>query len=70
MKKITLTFIAALFVVIFIAKPAYANNDKILMAGTSAVLKDEFFINKKDCRIEKLRNFLESYNSPFSNKAT
>jgi len=70
MKKITLTFLAAFFAVIFIAKPAYANNDKILMAGTSAILKNEFFINKKDCRIEKLRNFLESYNSPFSNKAT
>jgi len=69
MKKIILIFLTALFAVTFLAKPAYADNDKILMAGASAVLKDEFLIGKKDCRIEKLRSFLESYNSPFSNKA-
>lgn len=70
MKKIILSFLTALFAVILLAKPALANDSKILMAGTSAVLKDEFLINKEGCRIGKLRNFLESYNSPFSTKAT
>jgi len=69
MKKIILSFLAALFAVIFLAKPAFATDNKIFMAGISAVLKDELLIDKRDRRIEKLKSFLESYNSPFSSQA-
>ncbi len=69
MKKLFLIFFTAFFAVIFLAKPAFAADSKILMAGTSAVLKNEFLLMTKDCRKEKLENFLKSYNSPFSSQA-
>ena len=70
MKKQSLIFFTVIFTVFFLAKPAFAADSRILMAGTSAVLKNENLLILKDCRGEKLENFLESYNSPFSSQTS
>lgn len=66
-KKFFLGLLAAfLFIFFSLNKPAEAQENKILMAGYSAVLKSQTSNPEKDQRKEKLKAFLESYNSPLS----
>ncbi len=64
MKKLLFGFLTALCAVIFLVRPVKAYDNKILLAGTSAVLRNELFIKNKDCRVEQLKKFLDFYNSP------
>jgi hypothetical protein len=60
-KNIFLIFIAFL-ALFFIPQTAQAQENRLVMAGVSAVLKNE--VIQPDKRIEKLKAFLEKYDSP------
>jgi hypothetical protein len=62
MKKIL--FIAALLVASFIPKPVQAQEEKLVMAGSSAVLKSVAV--QPDIRVAQLETFLAKYNSPLT----
>jgi len=66
MKK-KLLILAALMVACLIPQPAQAQEEKMFMAGGSAVLKNIDF--KTDIRVEQLENFLNDYNSPLASYA-
>ena len=57
-----LFILAALMTASFIPKPVQAQEEKLIMAGVSGVLKTEPI--QLDNRVEKLTLFLEKYDSP------
>ena len=57
-----LFILAALMTASFIPKPVQAQEEKLIMAGVSGVLKTEPI--QLDNRLEKLTAFLEKYDSP------
>jgi len=57
-----LFILAALMAASFIPKPVQAQEEKLIMAGVSGVLKTEPI--QLDNRLEKLTAFLEKYDSP------
>lgn len=68
-KKIILGLLTAILAILFFPQPAKSQTIKIYIAGSSAMLKNTLTEEEKDCRVEKLRAFLESYNSPLAKYA-
>lgn len=69
MKKILFGLLSTFTAFILFNKPVAAQEIKIFMAGSSAVLKNQLAFREKDPRVEKLEGFLESYNSPMAEYA-
>jgi hypothetical protein len=64
MKKLMLLIFAALIAASLIPKPAQAQDNKLVMAGYSGVLKSTDI--QSDIRVEKLQAFLARYDSPLT----
>jgi hypothetical protein len=64
MKKKVFLIFTALMALFFIPQNVQAQENRLVMAGISAVLKNELV--QPDTRLEKLKVFLEKYNSPLA----
>jgi len=67
MKRILLLIFAALMAASILPKPVQAQENKLVMAGYSAVLKSTDI--KADFRVAKLQAFLARYDSPLTSYA-